>query len=80
MKKWTSVETKHGVIIAWQDADTQRHDSIRMTYQEAWGLLHALEELRDNPEFKNREPRQRHFTTNGNKKVVKTIEYEGSDD
>ena len=79
MKKWTTVETKHGVIVAWEDADTHYRDSIRMTYQETWGLLHALEELRDNPEFKAREPRQRDFTSNGGKKIVKTITYEGDD-
>lgn len=80
MKKWTTVQTKSNVIIAWEDTELHTRDSIRLSYREAWGLMHALQDVRDNPEFEQRDARPTSEYINGEKKVVKHIVYEGQDD
>lgn len=80
MKKFTTVQTKSNVIIAWEDSDNHTRGSERYSYREVWGLLHALQEVRDNPEFPQRDARPTSGYLNGEKKVVKHIVYEGQDD
>lgn len=58
MKIWTTTEFKGSVNIEWQDAELLERGYLHLSYIEAWGLLHALEKLRDIPAFSEREPRQ----------------------
>lgn len=78
MKQWTTTEFKGSVSIAWEDVDQVERGVLQLSYIEAWGLLHALERLRDIPAFKEREPRQSRVELS--KTAVTTrIHYNGRD-
>lgn len=78
MKKWTTIEFKGSVNIEWEDDELLERGNLHLSYIETWGLLHALERLRDVPAFKEREPRQSRVELS-NSSVTTKIVYDEKD-
>lgn len=80
MKHFTVIERKHGVSLHIEDTGAMTRETINFTWQEWSGLFWAIEHTKNNPSFKQREPRKRNHTGGEQRKFVKHIELVDPDD